>query len=79
MPCIDNHQPQSIYQIEIQGNLDDSWSGWFNRLEVSYQEQEHRTILIGQIADQAELRGILNRLWDLNKYIISVFQLQDRI
>jgi hypothetical protein len=79
MPCTDKHQPNTKYQIEIRGNLDDGWSGCFNKLELSYQEQEHRTILIGLIADQAELRGILNKLWDLNKCIISVLQLQDRI
>lgn len=79
MPCISNHQLKPLYQIEIKGNLDDGWSRCFNSLEISYQEQKHRTILIGQIADQAELRGILNKLWDLNKCIISVSQLQDRI
>ena len=79
MPCITDHQPKTLYQIEIKGNLDDGWSSWFNRFELSYQEQKESTILIGQITDQAELRGIVNKLWDLNKSIISVCQLPDRI
>jgi hypothetical protein len=30
------------------------------------------TALTGSVADQAALRGILNRLWDLNLTVISV-------
>jgi len=79
MPGCEKNQKITVYQITIQGNLDTSWSNWFNWLESSYREAEHCTTLTGPIADQAELRGILNKLWDLNKSIISVFQLQDRI
>ena len=78
MPETEN-QNNSLYQITVQGSLDAGWSNWFNWMEVSYQEDAHRTLLTGPIADQAELRGILNKLWDLNKSIIAVFQLQDRI
>ncbi len=30
------------------------------------------TVLTGPVVDQAALRGILNRLWDLNLTVISV-------
>ena len=30
------------------------------------------TVLTGLLADQAELRGVLNRIWDLNLAVISV-------
>ena len=69
----------NTYQITIQGNLDPNWSTWFNWMEVSYQDRDRLTILTGPVADQAELRGILNKIWDLNKTIISVARLQDRI
>lgn len=68
-----------VYQITIEGNLDPNWSTWFNRMEVSYRDGDRITILTGPVADQAELRGILNKIWDLNKTIISVSRLQDRI
>jgi hypothetical protein len=32
----------------------------------------HSTVLAGPVVDQAALRGILTRLWDLNLDIISV-------
>ena len=79
MPGCEKIQNFTVYQIAIHGSLDTGWSNWFNWLELSYQEAQHCTTLTGAISDQAELRGILNKLWDLNKSIISVFQLQDRI
>lgn len=79
MPDPDKNQICHVYQITIQGNLDAGWSTWFNWLELSYQEEAHYTTLSGPIADQAELRGVLNKLWDLNKSIIAVSQIQDRI
>jgi hypothetical protein len=79
MPDSEKNQNCAEYQITIQGNLDAGWSTWFNWLELSYQEDTHYTTLTGPIADQAELRGVLNKLWDLNKRIIAVSQIQDRI
>jgi len=79
MPTDDKTQSASLYQITINGNLDPAWSTWFNWMEVSFQDESQATTLTGKIADQAELRGILNKIWDLNKNIISVYRLQDRI
>jgi hypothetical protein len=33
------------------------------------------TLLTGRVEDQATLRGILNRLWDLNLTVLSVIQI----
>jgi len=56
--------------IEIKGQLDKQWTGWFENMEISY-DGEH-TILTGQVIDQAALHGILNRIRDLNLKLISV-------
>jgi hypothetical protein len=79
MPDCEKTNPYTNYQITIQGNLGTEWTNWFNWLELSYKEDLGITILRGPIADQAELRGIMNKLWDLNQAIIAVSQLQDRI
>jgi hypothetical protein len=34
------------------------------------------TTLTGAVADQAELRGILSKIWDLNLMVISVTQIE---
>jgi hypothetical protein len=62
------------YEISVMGRLDPHWSDWFNGLCVTEQDQAV-TVLTGQIADQAVLRGILNRLFDLNLTLLSVRRL----
>jgi hypothetical protein len=65
-----------VYQIKIEGILDPRWSSWFDGMTV-LQESENPgiTTVTGSVADQAALRGILNKLWDLNLTVISVSRL----
>lgn len=72
----DAHPPeQSLYRIEVDGRLDDRWSEWFSGLAVATCAGEPpRSTLTGRV-DQTALRGILNRLWDLNLALISVRRL----
>jgi hypothetical protein len=58
------------YQIQVWGKLDEGWSGWFTGLTAAFEEGI--TTLAGPVADQAALRGILNRIWDLNLTLLSV-------
>jgi hypothetical protein len=62
-----------IYTICVSGWLDAGWSAWFPGLDVvTLPSQPPATILTGPVTDQAALRGILNKLWDLNLKILSV-------
>jgi hypothetical protein len=72
----ENHQVegQAVYQIKVQGKLDERWSDWFSGLAVAVENgigNPPVTTLVGSI-DQAALRGILCKLWDLNLTLISV-------
>lgn len=72
---IDQGAGQSvIYAISLQGNLNESWSEWWNggHLAVAHDGEGPTTTLIGPVADQAALRGLVNKLWDLNLVILSV-------
>ncbi len=63
------------YQIEVLGKLDPRWSHWFDGLEIVLEVRGDGlpiTTLRGPVADQAALRGILNKVWDLNLTLISV-------
>jgi hypothetical protein len=65
----------SIYQITIEGIVDDRWSDWFHGMEICpYKDSEGNvvTTFSGLVADQAALRGLLVKLWDLNTIIIAV-------
>jgi hypothetical protein len=58
----------------VQGLLDERWSDWFCGLTVvgaGPGDSPPETILAGAI-DQAALRGILNKMWDLNMTLISI-------
>ncbi len=68
-------ESQELYQIIIRGRLEERWSEWFGRLKVVVQDdldESPLTRLIGPVSDQAALRGILTRIWDLNLEVISV-------
>ena len=67
---------RGFYQIKVQGKLDERWSDWFSGLRVVVEsESPPVTTLIGLI-DQAGLRGVLNKLWDLNLDLISVVPIE---
>lgn len=57
--------------IRIKETLSEDWSEWLNGLSVT-PDEDGKTILMGTLPDQAALRGILGKLWDLNLTILSV-------
>jgi hypothetical protein len=70
--------PPIIYKIQVQGELDRSWEAYFNNFAITlfHNGELPITTLIGPIADQAALRGLLCKLWDLNLTLISVCQFE---
>ena len=78
MPEFDQEYHGDVYQIKLIGNLDQKWSGWFNDLEIILERASGNseiTTMTAQITDQAKLRGLLNKIWDLNLDVISVNRL----
>jgi hypothetical protein len=66
---------RECYQIKVKGALDEKWSDWFNGMAVTSESASDGppiTTLTGTVADQARLRGILSKIWDLNLTLISV-------
>jgi hypothetical protein len=69
----------AVYQIKVKGVLDRKWSDWFNGMAITLEHTSDSppiTTLSGAVADQARLRGILTRIWDLNLTLISVRQIE---
>ncbi len=60
-----------FFEIRVKGHLDESWSGWLEGLEVKLIDNGEM-VLYGHIRDQAELMGILNKLYSLNLTLLSV-------
>jgi hypothetical protein len=63
------------YRICVQGRIESSWSELFGSLTMSYQDvngPNPLTVLSGQVLDQAELIGLLNRFYGLGLPLVSV-------
>ena len=73
------NDPRATYEIQVEGELDQSWEEWFSSLTVALEHtggHSPTTTLTGAVADQAALRGMLCRLWDLNLTIVSVRRIE---
>lgn len=60
-----------IYQIRVQGHLSDPLSEWFAPLQITNEPSGEAT-LTGPLRDQAELYGVLLKLYNLNFTLIAV-------
>jgi hypothetical protein len=60
----------TFYRIRVAGQLDPSWSDWFDGFTVTPQPNGE-TVIAGPVRDQAELNGLLNKLFMLNLVVIE--------
>jgi ABC-2 type transport system ATP-binding protein len=58
------------YQIKVKGRLARRWSTWFGGLSMHIENGD--TVLVGSLADQAELHGVLVKVRDLGLPLLSV-------
>jgi hypothetical protein len=60
-----------VYQIRIQGHLGSRWTGWFEGLTITL-EDDGDTLLTGPVIDQAALHGLLKKVRDSGLTLVSV-------
>jgi hypothetical protein len=81
MARLENENPGTtmsrVYEIRLQGSLDKNWSDWLEGMVICHDDDI--TILKGTVPDQAALRGILSRIWDLNLTVISIKQIRETL
>lgn len=66
-----------VYRIRVRGRLNDRWmeSMWANvSVTVREGDPDPETILLGQVADQAHLLGIVNALYNMGYAVIGLEQ-----
>jgi hypothetical protein len=63
------------YEIRIKGRLSDSLSGAFEDFTASVKPAE--TVMRGQLRDQSELHGLLDRIQSLGLELIEVRKIDD--
>ena len=63
------------YLIKVSGKLSGDWSDLLSGMEITTENDDQETqvtSLVGIVNDQAALRGILSKIWDLNLTVITV-------
>lgn len=67
----EHHCKSGIYEIRLNGHLDDTWTGWFDGLTITLEDNGD-TLLTGPVIDQAALHGLLKKVRDLGLPLQSV-------
>jgi hypothetical protein len=71
------HMDQSaLYTVRVQGRLGSHWAKLFEGMEMRVESdtQGHKsTMLIGRVADQAALYGLLRNLYTMGMPLIAVY------
>lgn len=71
LPRPDKRDEEAIYEIRIEGLLDESWTDWMDGMTI--ESQAHgETLLSGPIRDQAALHGLLHKIRDLGLPLLCV-------
>lgn len=59
-----NKNEAEIYEIRLRGQLDKHWLNWFDGFAMT-QAENGDTILMGLVADQSALHGLLKKVRDV--------------
>jgi len=62
------------YVIRVKGQLDPTWTDWFDRFEMRYTNGD--TDLVGWVPDQAALFGLLLKIHNLGLGLVAVNRLE---
>jgi hypothetical protein len=62
------------YEIRLKGHLDTRWAGWFDGLSLTHRS-DGTTVIHGQVADQAALHGLLQKVRDAGLPLVSVIRI----
>jgi len=66
-----DHDEPELYEIRVKGHLDKKWAVLFEGMSLTLADNGD-TLLVGPVADQAALHGLLRKVRDLGMPLISV-------
>ena len=68
-----SYEPK-LYRIRLKEHLDKHWEEWFDGMSFRYEGDS--TLMEGDVADNASLHSILDRIQELNLTILSLEHIQ---
>jgi hypothetical protein len=75
-----NQHGPAIYQIRVQGELDQDWADWFDdgrRISsIAIVVDQGVTTVTGTVVDQSALYGLLSKMRDLSLTLLSVSRVE---
>ena len=60
-----------VYEIRIRGHLAPRWGSWFDGLTLTL-DPDGTTVIRGEVADQAALHGLIQKVRDLGLPLLSL-------
>ena len=63
--------PPITYELRLAGHLDDRWSTWLGGHPVVRNDDATTTLTV-EVADQAQLHGLLTRIRDMGVTLLSL-------
>lgn len=73
----ETEEQDDVYEIKFKGHLSERWASRFAEFEL-IREKDGTTLMVGPIADQSALYGLINRVRDLGLQLISVNRVKPR-
>jgi hypothetical protein len=73
-----HYRKPEIYEIRVQGHLQDKWAEWFYGLTLT-REKDGSTTLFGPLPDQTALHSILQKISNMNLRLISVSEIKPEL
>jgi hypothetical protein len=67
-----------VYEIRVEGHLDDEWAEWFDGLSIT-REEDGTSVLTGPIADQSALHGLLVKIHGMALRLLSLQRIKTEV
>jgi hypothetical protein len=72
---IGHHHDSGWFEIRLEGHLDHRWASWFDAVSLA-NESDGTTVIQSQVADQAALHGLLQKVRDIGLPLLSLTQVE---